>query len=115
VTRSGADGMTSEAWRISWKPGRQHMFITDVMSITKWMQEVHCEATEPIEDCAQIPLPHCGRGRGPLREQWEGEGGGELESTATASLKQVAEAFCASQTLTRLAALTTLSRNAGEG
>jgi hypothetical protein len=56
-----------------------------------------------------------------LREQWEGEGGGELESTATASLKQVAEAFCAFQTLTRLTALATLlsvcrrARNAGEG
>ena len=43
------------------------------------------------------PLPHCGRGRGLSRSAGQGEGdnGGE--------------------TLTRLALLATLSRNAGEG
>src|SRR5216683_1864166 len=48
-------------------------------------------------DAGLAPLPHCGRGRGPSRQGWEGEG----LSVAT--------------TLTRLATLATLSCGAGEG
>src|SRR5690242_14676568 len=35
-----------------------------------------------------LPLPHCGRGRGPLRQQWEGEGGAASSGPAvTARLR----------------------------
>src|SRR5207302_10195981 len=65
-----------------------------------------------IVDFTQAPLLHCGRGRDPLRKQWEGEG-------PVLDLESSARAFCdireGISTLTRLAALATLSRGAGEG
>src|SRR6266849_5410759 len=48
-------------------------------------------------DAGLAPLPHRGRGRGPSRQRWEGEG------------------LWTANTLTRLATLATLSRGAGEG
>src|SRR5216684_1628848 len=48
-------------------------------------------------DAGLAPLPHRGRGRGPSRQRWEGEG------------------LWTANTLTRLATLATLSRDAGEG
>jgi len=55
------------------------------------------EASSSINDSAQAPLPHRGRGRDPLRKQWEGEGrAGDSESTAKVWLRHFTEALRAS-------------------